>query len=340
MLKIKTKFFYGKPIDMDRLKVNVNRPDDAKKYARLCKKIIKAGKLENKKCYVCASDKYKKLLNIFGFDYVECKKCSHVYVLKAPSTEAIKKFYSSDVHHQMIKKLYANQKVKNYRVQTLSMPKVKFVEKFIKKRGSWLDLGCGTGEVIYAAKKLGWQVEGLEVDEIAYKFGEKNFGLKIHNCLLEDFPIDEVRKFDVVSMFGVIEHLNEPSKILKEICKKTKNEVSLVIGTPNVASLSTLCQEYFPDNTNRHLLPFSHIQLFSPKSLETVLRKAGFKIIGWWFFGQDFYEFLQNLLVYDKNLKDSQLFDQLLNNFNQLQKVFDQKKFGDEMLVVCKKIKK
>jgi len=174
-------------------------------------------------------------------------------------------------------------------------------------------------------------------ENAVYQFGEKNFGLKIHNCLLENYPLEEVRKFDVISMFGVIEHLNEPKKVLKEIHQKSKNNSLLVVGTPNVASLSTECQKYFPKNVNRHLLPFSHIHLFSPKSLETILNKSGFKIVGWWFFGQDFYELLQNLLVYDKNIKNSDLFGKLLENFNEIQKVIDKKQLGDEMLVVCKK---
>ena len=328
--------YYGKKINMEKLKAKINRKDDVIKFKNYCKKIIKKSNLKKTKCFVCGSSKYEFVVNIFGFDYVQCLNCSHVFVSKLPDFAKIRKSYSSDIFNEMTSRLYANKEVYQYRVDNIAKPKVKFVEKFVKK-GKWLDIGCGTGEIIYYAKKQGWDVMGLEVNKIARDFALKHFGVSVENKLVEDMPPKIINSFDVISMFEVLEHLTKPRDILETISKNSKNNVKLIIEVPNFDSFSSLCQTYFNDNVNRHLIPFAHISFFTFESLKRILNDTGFEIIAAWFFGQDFYEFLQNLLTYDPNLKKTDMFKFLLGSFNKFQPIIDKQQKSDNMFVVAQK---
>lgn len=269
MIKIKAIFksvlavniYYSKKINIERLKSKVKRKDDIIKFKNYCGNIIKKSNLKNTRCFVCGNSTYKNIINVFGFDYVQCLNCSHAFVSKLPIFEKIKKSYSSDIFNEMTLKLYANKELYQYRIDNIAKPKVEFVEQFIKK-GKWLDIGCGSGEIIYYAKTQGWDVIGLEVNKIARDFALKYFGLSIENKLIEDTPPKIINLFDVISMFGVLEHLTKPKDILKTIYKNSKNNVKLVIEVPNFDSFSSLCQNCF-NNVNRHLAPFAHIPLFT-----------------------------------------------------------------------------
>ena len=59
----------------------------------------------------------------------------------------------------MSKQLYEDKEKSNYRLKQVVAPKIKFVlNQFPKKfTGKWLDVGCGTGELIKEIKEYGWE---------------------------------------------------------------------------------------------------------------------------------------------------------------------------------------
>lgn len=331
--------YYSKKIDMGKLKVRVKRKKDVIRFKKHCKELLKNQTLRIMKCFVCGSSKYKFIVNIFGFDYVQCLDCSHVFVSKLPDFGKIRKSYSSNIFNEMTSKLYANEEVYPYRINNIAKPKVEFIEKFVDK-GNWLDIGCGAGEIIYYAKKQGWDVMGLETNKIAIDFILKHLDINVENKLVEDMPQEIIHSFDVISMFGVLEHLTRPKDVLEAIYNNSKDTFKLVVEVQNFNSFSSLCQIYFTNNVNRHFLPFAHISMFTFDSLKKLLNDTGFEIISAWFFGQDFYEFLQNLLLtFDSNLEKTGMFKFLLNCFNEFQSIIDKKQKSDSMLIIAQKNK-
>ena len=75
-----------------------------------------------------------------------------------------------------------------------------------------LDVGCKGGYFLEEANKRGWTVYGTEFTSEAIKIcKEKEF--KIHEGILN--PKSHKQKFDIITSFEVIEHINNPQEELK-----------------------------------------------------------------------------------------------------------------------------
>ncbi len=100
-----------------------------------------------------------------------------------------------------------------------------------------LDVGCGSGVLLARMQSLGWQVEGVEVDPDGVKAARAR-GVPVRLGMLEKqgFPDNH---FDAVHSAHVIEHVYDPLSLLRECHRILKPGGTLVILTPNIASIRT-----------------------------------------------------------------------------------------------------
>lgn len=123
--------------------------------------------------------------------------------------------------------------------------------------GRWLDVGCGIGGALVAARDAGFEVEGIEMSESAAAFGARSFDLDIRAGTLEDFSIPD-ETFSVVSLFHVLEHLRDPSGTLERIERTLRPGGAIVIECPAFDSWSAgwFGERWFHLETPRHLFHF------------------------------------------------------------------------------------
>ncbi|MBU0929949.1 MAG: class I SAM-dependent methyltransferase [Nanoarchaeota archaeon] len=104
------------------------------------------------------------------------------------------------------------------------------VKEYIKKFkfDSFLDVGCGCGNLMQILSKKGKFVMGIENSEYAFK---KAIGKKIPVIKLDigknKFPFPD-KTFDIVHCFGVLEYLKDKNEILnamKEISRVCKKQI-------------------------------------------------------------------------------------------------------------------
>lgn len=101
-------------------------------------------------------------------------------------------------------------------------------------KGTLLDVGCGSGELLAVAKQLGWDAQGIELDPKAVRTA-RLFGHKVTEGtydLLEHYK-DE---FDCVICSHVLEHIHEPLELLKLLSKVLKSGGTLLLAVPNSKS--------------------------------------------------------------------------------------------------------
>ena len=80
------------------------------------------------------------------------------------------------------------------------------------KNGRLLDLGCGVGNFLAAARDSGFEVTGVEFNQSANRFARETYGLReIFAMRPEDFrSANPAKTFDVVTFFEVLEHQDDP----------------------------------------------------------------------------------------------------------------------------------
>ncbi len=139
--------------------------------------------------------------------------------------------------------------------------------------GVLLDVGCGTGRFLEKMGAYGWKAQGIDTSPTAIeKAKEKGLDVTLGD-LLESRRYDAA-SFDVITMWDVLEHLPSPLEALRRIHALLKSNGRLVVATPNIDSLPAriLKENWFPLEIPRHLA------LYSPRTITSLLGKAGFVV--------------------------------------------------------------
>jgi 2-polyprenyl-3-methyl-5-hydroxy-6-metoxy-1,4-benzoquinol methylase len=216
-----------------------------------------------------------------------CKGCGFVFLDPRPTAEDMGRTYSNYYTHQapvgdrspisdrsskswpiaLLKKIH------RWLYKPLFREQSELYEMYLSHLapGRVLDVGCGNGRFLNHMRDLGWTVEGVEIDPQSAKVAKESFGLSVHTGTLQDagFPSDH---FDSVTMSHVIEHTRDPILLLAECRRILRPGGMLVIVTPNIQSMG---HRYF-GRAWRDLDPPRHLYLFSRKTLNLIVHRAGF----------------------------------------------------------------
>ena len=157
-------------------------------------------------------------------------------------------------------------------------------ERLLGHRGRFLDIGCGRGEVVWAARERGWDAEGCDLSEDFVRYAREVNGVEAHAATLEEMNYPDA-SFDAVTMVEVIEHLYDPADTVKELSRVVRPGGVVYISTPNEESVyQSLGNLYYKARGLDwvvNLCPtwnLYHIQGFSPRSLRYLLEANHFQI--------------------------------------------------------------
>jgi len=141
------------------------------------------------------------------------------------------------------------------------------------ENGKLLDIGCGVGDRMLIFKELGWNVEGLEIDQKVAKVASDNTKCKIYVSTLEEANLPK-DNFDVVYLNHVFEHLKDPHQALRKINNILKHNGQLIIAVPNENSLAF---KLFKQHWSSLDVP-RHMFIYNKVNLSTLLHQYGFNI--------------------------------------------------------------
>lgn len=143
-----------------------------------------------------------------------------------------------------------------------------------KKPGKLLEVGCATGLLLDEARKVGWEVHGVEISRWASQIAKERFSLDVFCDSLKKAPY-QPGTFDAVVMVDVIEHLPNPKDTFVYIRHLLKPDGILCVNTPDVNSpISRLLK------TKWWGIKQAHLFYFSKKTLRKMLEASGFDLIG------------------------------------------------------------
>jgi len=162
----------------------------------------------------------------------------------------------------------------DYRRNVLAVNKYNQIAQYFNKPGKVLDIGSGLGEVLSVFQENGWDCTGIEFNEFAANYSNQTFGLNIINKSIYDF--DSSDKYEVIMLWGVLEHFYEPLQILKKVNELLTDTGILLLEVPSADSVLVRCYERTQKTVDRIIEGDRHIMLFSIQSFIEMPEKAGF----------------------------------------------------------------
>ncbi|PVW15372.1 methyltransferase [Marixanthomonas spongiae] len=176
-----------------------------------------------------------------------------------PAAENLSDYYESDAYishtdseNGLLPFLY--QKVK----QRALKKKIGLITKLNQGSGSLLDIGAGTGEFLKKASEKGWEIYGAEPNKKARTISEEK-GI----TLKESFTEFAGQKFDVITLWHVLEHIPKLHEAITQIEQLLKPGGILLIAVPNYKSYDAKHYKEFwaAYDVPRHLWHFSKVSM-------------------------------------------------------------------------------
>ena len=149
--------------------------------------------------------------------------------------------------------------------------------------GRLLDVGCGRGGLLRAARDRGWRPTGCDVDPETVRRIAERHDLEIHAGELADLPLAD-RSFDVVAMNHVLEHLKDPGPAIDRVQSLLRPGGLLFVALPNIEGLSSRLKLDLERmglrrrGVGAHYDADHHLLFFTPDTLSRFLAARGFDV--------------------------------------------------------------
>lgn len=226
-----------------------------------------AGAAKRLACFFCGKSLHPYLELRPPFSLHRCPSCQLVATQPQPSAEALDILYRGE-YQQQFSLPFALQLRRRQEVLAL-------IESYMPK-GLLFDLGCGPGHFLDFAHKRGWEVVGLEPNRAMAEYARRTFQLEVHAGSVEQIPAPlRDRKFDVVYLSHVLEHVLTPQCVLESLKDILAAEGVLVVRVPNLDCL-------FFRLLGRHYLelyPATHMFHYTRTTLARLLEKQGYALV-------------------------------------------------------------
>lgn len=177
----------------------------------------------------------------------------------------------------------------HFLIRFVELKRIRFIMQMINSinPGSLLDVGCGDAFLLEKLKVK----NGCGIDLSPHNIASAKKRLKGNGRYLllqadaESIPFD-CEKFDAVVCSEVIEHVQHPESVLREIARVLKRQGTFIITIPN-DGLANKCKKVLEVLGLKDLLSIKyggaeewHLRIFNKRQIRNLLLKTGFKVIG------------------------------------------------------------
>ncbi|MDP8259069.1 MAG: class I SAM-dependent methyltransferase [Candidatus Aadella gelida] len=208
--------------------------------------------------------KGKTVFKAKGGRLVDCEKCGYIHVLPMYTEAELEEFYKHEFSESTPSPNWKD--------------KVQNICKW-KKGGTVLDIGCWEGtQLEYFIKKKGWKCTGIELNKKAARKARRK-GIEVQEMSVREFfEKFKGRKWDVINVAYVLEHIIDPYSFMVSLKDHLKKGGIAIIEVPNEFNPFQLAY------LKKHKVePYwvslpTHLNYFNKEGIEKLVKKAGWKV--------------------------------------------------------------
>ena len=216
---------------------------------------------------ICGGTSFTPLGEYNGHQMFRCGACGFGFVHPMPTGSDVAAIYdeysSNDSYARKAKKkvVRSRKRLKRYRDMA--------------KGARFVDLGCNVGTTVEAARELGLDAHGIDIDRASVGIARKVFpGGKYHAGPIESMP-PEWGPFDFAFSTEVIEHIPDPHAYFDALTPRLAPGALLYLTTPDAGHWRVPAN--FPEWDQ--VFPPHHILYFTKDSMTRFLDRHGFDVI-------------------------------------------------------------
>jgi 2-polyprenyl-3-methyl-5-hydroxy-6-metoxy-1,4-benzoquinol methylase len=208
---------------------------------------------------------------------VECENCKQVFhkrVLNSKWQERrFKDWMTADAIHRFEEMHSLNSPLAIFNKSITIIDHLLCLEKLTRplrkpdERLRILDFGCGWGKFIDIGEKLGFETYGIDAHAARRSINGKR---KIF-ASFKDFDLKIEKPMHVITLFQVLEHLDEPKKTLQQAFKHLVPSGILILEVPNCSKITKIKKQ-----EDLIISGIDHINAFTPKTLTKIAKLSGF----------------------------------------------------------------
>lgn len=186
---------------------------------------------------------------------------------------------------EIFDRLFENYRHKKYLTGWKRAYSKRIFKDLSVKKGSFLDIGTGSGFMVIEAAKRGMKATGLDISkeaivlcrELARRELQKkeSVGAKFVVGDAENLPFDE-SQFDRVVSIALLEHLENDKKAIKEIARVTKKDGIISICVPNTYERTSFLLRILNRKNDKHV---GHLRHYKAEDLIKEFEKNNFKLL-------------------------------------------------------------
>ena len=213
----------------------------------------------NCKDYTVSQESYELLIN-----------SEYEMLVTSPVPSDLENYYLSDAYisHTDSSKNLLDKVYQKVRKRTLQK-KLALVNSFGHTEKKLLDVGSGTGDFLHSCKNNRWNVFGVEPSKAANDISKEK-GIEVSESL--EFLKED--GFDVITLWHVLEHVENLQEYLLLLKQKLKPNGTLIIAVPNYKSFDAI---YYKEYWAAFDVP-RHLWHFSQESIKKLFSKVSMKV--------------------------------------------------------------
>jgi 2-polyprenyl-3-methyl-5-hydroxy-6-metoxy-1,4-benzoquinol methylase len=223
---------------------------------------------EEIRCCVCGNQDPQKFHLKYQKDKFAVSSCDSCGFLFIPP------YYRKQIKYEQYKNADVTAAVRsgnNWVKVQRHLLRFKFIQRYIKS-GKLFDLGAGWGHFMLAGKELGYDVYGIEIADQPYQYCVNDLKLPVDH--IDFFKMDESKKFDLISMWDVLEHIDKADEFLDKCSRLSKPGGWLFLQVPQIDS-------YFAKKYKDEwkMMGLDHVNYFSKDTITKILSQHGYEVV-------------------------------------------------------------